>query len=248
MMMPPFGRDLTGQGALSGRIFYGNDLPTALPWAGSELPLVGASDSAEVLTGFLKNAEGLIHSVAFANHPETSEKWYYSAAFKNLRGVAPNQTPRREALFFQSMATPWDSVSQKDGALFGFRRGPQPTQPISKRGVITGRSCAFCFIIDRSPESCHGLWGILFLRAETPVMVGSWYEGGVGGGGGRGWWEGVVGGGGQMAGGISKLLNGWRWFTRWREGNTGRLSRGRGWGQAGSGLGWPWRGRRAARS
>ncbi len=54
-MATPLDRFVIKSGALQGRILFGDDFPMALPWAGSELP--GASDSAEVLTGFLKNAE-----------------------------------------------------------------------------------------------------------------------------------------------------------------------------------------------
>jgi hypothetical protein len=54
--------------------FFGNDFQ----WRCQRLEInwpFGASDLAEVLTGFLQNAGRLIHWVAFAHHPETSEKW-----------------------------------------------------------------------------------------------------------------------------------------------------------------------------
>ena len=50
--------------------FKPNHIPTALPWAVSELPLAGASDLAEVPASFLKNSARLIHGIPIDKNPE----------------------------------------------------------------------------------------------------------------------------------------------------------------------------------
>ena len=41
MRKPRFRMDWAGEGALSGRIFFGDGFPMALPWAEREVPLAG---------------------------------------------------------------------------------------------------------------------------------------------------------------------------------------------------------------